>query len=108
MQYATAGGPLIAVVALVVILLLCRWTFGPGGRSTRPAPQRARQAEVDYGLLAPVVTTRTEADAVVLRDVLREAGIRGTLAPGALPGEHVVLVFRADVERARALVASRP
>ncbi len=108
MQYATAGGPLIAVVALVVILLLCRWTFGPSGRSTGRAPQRARPAEADYGLLAPVVITRTEADALVLRDVLREAGVRGTLAPGSAPGEHVVLVFRSDVERARALVSSRP
>ena len=106
MQYSTAGGPLIAVVALVVILLLCRWTFGTGGRTQRAA-QRAQPQQADYGLLAPVVTTRTEADAVLLRNVLREAGIRGTTARGSAPGEHVVLVFRADVERARTLVASQ-
>ena len=107
MQYSTAGGPLIAVVALVVILLLCRWTFGTGGRYQPPTtPQR--RTEVDYGLLVPVATTRTSADAALLRDVLRDADIRGTIAPGEAPGHCVVLVFASDADRARSLVASHP
>ncbi len=108
MQYSTAGGPLIAVVALVVILLLCRWTFGTGGRYQRPAPPARPGAPADYGLLVPVATTRTPADAALLRDVLRDAGIRGTVAPGKAPGRSVVLVFAADADRARSLVASQP
>lgn len=107
MQYSTAGGPLIAVVALIVIMLLCRWTFGTGTRPPRPAA-RPRQAADDYGLLVPVAVTRTTADAALLREVLRDAGIRGTIAPAAEPGRHAVLVFTADAERARSLVGSQP
>ena len=98
-------GPLVASAALGVIVLICRWVFAP------PPSARARTAAPlsvpvrrDYGLLEPVATCRTAEDAALLRDVLRDAGLRGTLADGATPGEVVVLVFRDDAERARALV----
>lgn len=95
-QYA---GPLIFAVALVVILLLCRWVFTPN----HSAP-RAPQERGDYGLLVPITVVRTVDDAQMLRDLLREAGIRGTIADA--DGGHAVLVFHDDAERAKQLVRS--
>ena len=45
----------------------------------------------------------TGGEAQVLRDRLRDAGLRCTVAEGA-DGRPSVLVFRADAERARSLV----
>ena len=107
MQYSNAGSLLVALGATVVVLLLCRWVFSTSHRDQRVAARRARTlAQGDYGLLVPVATVRTQEDAELLRRVLRDAGIRGTVAPGESDGERVVLVFRADAERARSLVAS--
>ena len=107
MQYENIGGPLVAVLAMVVLVLLCRWVFSTSTREQRTAARLAKvQARGDYGLLVPVATVRTQADAVLLRDVLTQAGIRGTVAEGEAEGERVVLVFRADAERARGLVSS--
>lgn len=105
-QYANAGGTLVAGVAMVVLVLLCRWVFSTGDRDQRAAQrvQRAR-SRGDFGLLVPVTTGRTAADAEQLRGVLRAAGIRGTVAVGEQADERIVLVFRADAERARSLVS---
>jgi hypothetical protein len=92
-------GPLIVAVALAVIVLLCRWVFS----TDRPAPPPPSGA-VDFGLLEPVAVVRTVDDAQMLRDLLREAGIRGTLA--ATDGGIALLVFRDDAARARDLVRS--
>ena len=93
-------GPLIAFGALGVILLLCRWVFSPPKPGMRVPPGRGE----DYGLLVPVTSVRTAADAEMLQAVLREAGIRCTVA---VDGEGAdLLVFRADAARARELVSS--
>jgi hypothetical protein len=95
-QYA---GPVIFAVALVAILLICRWVFAPNHRPpTRP------QDSGDFGLLVPVATVRTVDDAHMLRDLLRDAGIRGTVTESA--DGFAVLVFGDDAARARALVRS--
>ena len=106
MQYSNSNGMIVALGAMVVLVLLCRWVFATGDRDQRAARrlQKAR-SRGDYGLLVPVTTTRTAADAELLRGVLREAGIRGTVAAGEQAGEHLVLVFRADADRARSLVS---
>ncbi|MCU1589738.1 MAG: hypothetical protein JWP11_994 [Frankiales bacterium] len=91
--------PLVAGLALGVIVLICRWVFA----TERPAPPAAPEP-VDYGLLEPVSLVRTLDDALMLRSLLRAAGIRGTVADTA--GGFAVLVFRADVARARDLVRS--
>ena len=92
-------GPVIASVALAVIVLICRWVFATE-RPTRPTTVESH----DYGLLVAVTVVRTLDDADMLREVLREAGIRGTVTPA--PDGYSVLVFRSDVERARSLVRS--
>ena len=89
----------------MVIILLCRWTFSTGHRDQRTAKRLEKaRSRGDYGLLVPVATVRTAADAELLRDVLRDAGIRGTVADGEQPPERVVLVFRRDADAARSLV----
>ena len=105
-SYSFLFGPGVAVLALGVIVLMCRWVFSTGHREDRLA-QRTQKAlsAGDFGLLVPVADVRTPEDAELLRGVLRDAGIRGTVAPAA-GGGLSVLVFRADALRARDLVSS--
>ena len=101
-SYHYLVGPLVAVAALGVIILMCRWVFAPpkARAATLPAPARGG----DYGLLVPIATVRTGEDAAMLRALLRDAGIRCTVAADADGAD--VLVFRADALRARDLVRS--
>ncbi len=103
-QYDTALGPLTALVALGVLVLLCRWVFSTGDRDRRTARRRAAAlSRGDYGLLVPVATARTAEDAELLRSVLAGQSIRATVTTGD-HGERTVLVFRRDQDRARQLV----
>lgn len=106
-SYHHLVAPLVAAGALTVILLLCRWVFSTTDRDRRNA-RRAAAAPAgrgsDYGLLVPVAMVRTTDDAEMLRAVLREAGIRCTVAADA--GGAEVLVFGADLLRAREHVAN--
>ena len=93
-HYWTA--PLAALFALLIVVLIMRWVFAPPSRPARPVAPRG-----DYGLLVPVATARTEQDALRLRDLLREAGIRCTVGD-----DGQLLVFRDDAGRASELVRS--
>lgn len=109
-SYSFLVGPLVAVMALGVIVLLCRWVFSTSTRDARMAAQARRaSAQGDYGLLVPIATVRTRDDAEMLRTVLSDARIRCTLTeagPSEPSGAWTVLVFRADALRARDLVSS--
>jgi hypothetical protein len=98
-SYAYVEGPAIAAAALGLIVLICRWVFTTDRPSPLPAPQRA-----DFGLLEQVALVRTAEDAQMLRELLGEAGIRGTVTE--LSGRYAVLVFGDDTARARELVRS--
>jgi hypothetical protein len=99
-------GPMAALLALGVIVLLCRWVFSTTPREQRLAQRRAALlSRGDYGLLVPVATTRTAEDAALLRGVLTSAGVRCTVTDGD-PGTWQLLVFRSDADRASALVRS--
>ena len=92
--------PLVSLVALGLIVLICRWVFSTGNRVV-PAQ---REPSEDLGLLDPVAEVRTRADAEMLRDLLREAGVRAGISETA---ESIqVLVFSKDLERARQLVST--
>ena len=91
-------GPGVAVAAMGVIALICRWVFSTDNRQTRRPPSRG-----DLGLLVPVATVRTRDDAEMLRDVLREAGVRASISEDEL--EVHVLVFAKDADAARRLVS---
>lgn len=98
-------GPVVAVLALGVIILICRWVFSTDHRDDRTARRLEKaRSRGDYGLLVPVTRVRTADDAEMLRGVLRNAGIRCTVTQ---EDDGVdVLVFRADAGRARELVLS--
>lgn len=96
-SYPFFEGPFIAVAALGVIVLICRWVFA----TDRPA-STGPAGPADYGLLEPVTVVRTREDAQMLRELLLQAGIRGTVV-GA-DGGYALLVFTGDAGRARALV----
>ncbi|MCU1691906.1 MAG: hypothetical protein JWM64_997 [Frankiales bacterium] len=105
-SYHFLFGPVVAVAALGLIVLMCRWVFSTDHRDDRVARRTQKaMSSGDFGLLVPVATVRTPEDAELLRGVLRDAGIRGTVA--ATPGGGLsVLVFRDDALRARDLVSS--
>ena len=109
-SYSFLAGPLVAAAALGVIMLICRWVFSTTHRDDRTARRLEKaRARGDYGLLVPITRVRTRDDAEMLRTVLRDAGIRCTLGEPADEAPGVaVLVFRADADRARDLVGSRP
>jgi len=90
---ATAQETVIALCAMLLITLLCRWVFTPSHTQVRrkPAP--------DFGLLVTVHHARSEEDAVMLRDHLVTEGVRA-----AVTDAHEVLVFAHDEEKARALI----
>jgi len=90
---------LVSVLALVSVVLICRWVFSSGSRPSAPS-----STEIDLGLLTPVASVRTREDAEMLRSLLQEAGVRAGISEQA--GEFQVLVFTKDVELARQLVSS--
>ncbi|MGI8699215.1 MAG: hypothetical protein ACR2J0_08760 [Mycobacteriales bacterium] len=102
-------GPVAALVAVGVLILLSRWAFGSGHR---PSVLLNEGGQPDYGLLTPVATVRGREDADMLRELLAEAGIRATVVPAACPpGDRLhtgfqLLVFPAVAARARDLLAS--
>ena len=98
-SYHYLEGPAIAVAALGLIVLICRWVFTPNRPVGRPAATPG-----DFGLLTSIAVVRTRDDAAMLLELLRDAGIRGTVADAA--GGFAVLVFPGDVSRARSLVRS--
>lgn len=93
-------GPLAALVALAVVVLICRWVFAPPKR-TRAPQDLGRPA--DYGLLVPVAHARSVDDADVLTTALAAGGVRATVAP-VDGGGWRVLVFSSDAARAEQLV----
>ena len=109
-SYHYLVGPLVAAGALGVIILICRWVFSTDHRDDRTARRLEKaRSQGDFGLLVPVASARTADDAEMLRAVLRDAGIRCTVAgpdedDPAAPAQ--LLVFRADALRARDLVSS--
>ena len=98
-------GPIVAVAALGVLVLICRWVFSTDHRDDRATRRLERLASAgDYGMLVTVARVRTAEDAHMLRGVLGDAGVRASVSDEG--GEHAVLVFAADAGRARSLVGT--
>ena len=68
-----------------------------GGSHAIASPQSEPE---DYGLLASVAAVDTAGDAERVRSLLAGAGIRATTTVGT-DGRHRVLVFNAELHRAR-------
>jgi hypothetical protein len=99
-SYHFLVGPAIALAALGVIILICRWVFATPARPAVRLPETGG----DFGLLEPVSTVRTADDAQMLRELLRSEGIRSTVTEAE--AGYAVLVFARDARRARDLVRS--
>jgi hypothetical protein len=95
-------GPVVAACAMGVIVLMCRWVFST---SHRKPPVTATPGTRDLGLLVPVAGVRTRADADMLVELLRGAGVRASVSEDEL--EVQVLVFARDADTARRLVSTR-
>jgi hypothetical protein len=114
--------PLVVILATLLLTWACRWTF------SQPTPRRQAatapdETGSDFGLLVPVATAATPAEAERLRTLLRRHGLRSTSAPvpaavgaagtdggppdGAAGGHATwqVLVFARDAAPARRAVA---
>jgi hypothetical protein len=95
-------GPVIALLAVGLLMLLLRWTYG-GTRMPGPAHRATGTGADDFGLLRRVALVRTVADANALRAVLSDADIRTTMV-AAEDERYQVMVFAVDLERARRLI----
>jgi len=80
---------------MLLVALICRWVFSP----SHTTPVRREAGPEDYGLLVAVAQAPSAADAVMLRDHLVAEGVRASVNAA-----HEVLVFRADLARAKDLV----
>lgn len=89
------------VVALVVIVLLLRWTFGHHRHHALPTDDP--DDPVATGLLTEVSRAPSPGAAAVLRDRLRAEGLRATVSR-ADDGEYAVLVFPRDVADAHVVL----
>jgi hypothetical protein len=101
-SYSFAFGPLLALAAVGVLILLLRWAFSPGHSLVQRRP--AVGTPTEYGLLVPVAEPPTFVEAEMLRRRLEDAGLRATLAP-TTDGPRV-LVFPEDVKAARLVLRS--
>jgi hypothetical protein len=95
---------LAALIAGTGLLFVMRWVFAPArGRAARRARTAPLRATGDLGLLAPLELGVVRARANATRANLGDAGIRSSLSVRR-DGRVDVLVFRDDLDRARALL----
>lgn len=96
---SSVAWPVVAAGAMTVIVLICRWVFSTSNRV--PATHHDRS---DLGLLVPVASVRTHDEAELLRELLRDAGIRAGISDE--DDSSQVLVFSKDLAQARTLVGA--
>jgi hypothetical protein len=93
---------LVAFAVVALLSLILKLFFGRSRDATEiawPAPDSD-----DFGLLAPATIVDSAEDAKAFRALLADAGIKATTNVGP-DGRHRVLVFSADLDRARRLCA---
>ena len=95
---------LLALAALGVLVLLLRWAYGGGQRSSLVAHRPAIGHSDEYGLLVAISAPSTYIEAEMSCRRLEEAGIRVTLVTTA-DGPRV-MVFRENESLARQLLAA--
>jgi hypothetical protein len=101
-SYSFAFGPLMALGALGLLVLVLRWSHGRG-RSLVQRQVRPSDPD-DYGVLVPIASPGTYIDGEVQRQRLESAGIRATLAR-TVDGPRL-MVFPEDEGRARTLLSA--
>ncbi|MDQ3456294.1 MAG: hypothetical protein M3513_12725 [Actinomycetota bacterium] len=90
-------GPIVALVAILLIIVFLRWTFSQRTQRDPFAPPSD-----STGLLQAAASLPDRPKALALRAVLSDAGIRSTIREHPRHGVQV-LVFPDDSTRARQL-----
>jgi len=90
-----------AAVLIVLLVLIMRWVFAPSGRPHTGRPRIGSGA--DLGLLEPVLASTPRSNALRVKNLLSEQGIRCSVSRRE-QDVYDVLVFHADADRARRLV----
>lgn len=103
-SYSYAYGPVVAFLAIGVLVLLLRWAFARGG-SVVERPSRPGDPD-EYGLLDPVASPGTYIEAEIIRQRLEAADIRATVAM-TNDGPRV-MVWPTDRVRAATIVGGPP
>ena len=93
-------GPLVAIVAIGILVLILRWAFGR--RTSVVAAPAQPGPESDYGMLVVVTKPGSYVEGELQRRTLEGAGIRATLAQ-TLDGPRV-MVWPADESKARSVL----
>jgi hypothetical protein len=99
-----SNDPSAGIVALIVVgllILVLRWVWGSKKAHRQPLVDASESPNL--GLLSVVATGLTREDALSSRATLGEAGIRSSMSKRR-DGRLDVLVFHADVDRARFLL----
>jgi hypothetical protein len=96
-------GPVVAFIAMGVMVLLLRWAFSSKKTSVVAAAAKPGTAD-EYGMLVPIATPANYIEGEMLRRRLEEAGIRANLA-STLDGPRV-MVWPTDESRARNVLTS--
>jgi hypothetical protein len=101
-SYSFAFGPLVALGALALLVLVLRWSHGRGTSLVQRSVQPSTPD--DYGTLVPIASPGTYIEGEVQRQRLEAAGVRATLAQ-TVDGPRL-LVFPEDEGRARTLLSA--
>ena len=101
-SFSYVFGPLMAAALLLFFVFFLRWAFRRGS-SVVAAPAKPGRTD-EYGVLTPIASPGTYVEGEILRRRLEDAGVRCTLAQ-TLEGPRI-LVWPADVDRAKSLLAS--
>ncbi|MFN8077140.1 MAG: hypothetical protein U0Q15_17200 [Kineosporiaceae bacterium] len=101
-SFSYAFGPVVALAALAVLVLLLRWAFGHGRSLVERRPRTGGEGE--YGLLVVAAEVPTLIEAEVVRRRLQAQNIRATVA--ATTDGPRVMVFSGDLRAARAVLRS--
>ncbi len=99
-SYSYVYGPLMAVVAIGVLVLVLRWAFGRGSSVVERPPQPGNPDQ--YGLLDAIASPGTYIEAEILRQRLDAGGIKATVAM-TNDGPRV-MVWPSDRLRAESIV----
>ena len=98
---ADVSALVVVILVVCVLSLITRWVFKPSRPRTGPVVDATEST--DLGMLDVLAADLSRADAMSLRAVLGDAGIRSSISRRR-NGDVDVLVFRDDLPRARELL----
>jgi hypothetical protein len=100
--YSSLFGPMVALLAITVLVTFLRWAHRPGASLVAKQPSRGRADQ--YGLLVPVASPGTYVEGELVRRKLEAEGVRATLA-STNDGPRV-MVWPEDEAKARSLLTA--